>query len=235
MTRPNSGHSDLQFGPRRSLPSGAIPLPDFIADNWKWAVGAVIGVVVFAVVIGVYMAVGGRTETRSATLLQKAVSQMEAGYSSGSDPNKLEEGIRLMQEVINRYPKSAAAAEATLRLGTHYYTLGKYADARTAYTAYLEKNPKGRVAFSAGLGLGDAYLAEHNYEKAIETYTRLVEQFAQDPLAPEAQLHLAAALRGANRATEGSAIYEKIVATYPNTGWAQRAQSELYRSGLSAR
>lgn len=235
MTRPNSGHSDLQFGPRRSVPSGAIPFPDFIADNWKWAVGAIIGVVVLAVVIGVYMTVSGRTETSSAALLQKAVSQIEVGYRNGSDPTKLEEGIRLLQDVIKRYPKSAAAAEATLRLGTHYYTLGKYADARNTYTAYLEKNPKGQVAFSAGLGLGDAYLAERNYEKAVETYTRLVEQFAQEPLAPEAQLHLAAALRGANRATEGYAIYEKIVATYPNTGWAQRAQSELYRSGLSAR
>jgi TolA-binding protein len=137
--------------------------------------------------------------------------------------------------VIQRYPTAAAAAEATLRLGTHYVAGGKYGEARAAYTTYLQKNPRGRIAFAAALGVGDTYLAERNYEKAVETYSRLVEQFSQEPLLPEAQLHLATALLGLNREKEASVLLETVVVTSRNTGWAQRAQSELYRSGLSAR
>ncbi|MBZ0168626.1 Tetratricopeptide TPR_2 [Candidatus Methylomirabilis lanthanidiphila] len=203
----------------------------FVTDRWKWAVAAAIGLLAVSVLIAGYLAWSGGKETDSATLLRKAVSQLEGGLEAA----KQEEGIRLLQEVTHRYAKSAAAAEATLRLGMHYYTLGSYDEARKAYTAYLEKNPKGQIAFSAGLGLGDTYLAERNYEKAVEIYTRLVEQFHQEPLLPEAQLHLAAAYHGMNRVTEARALHEKIVATYPNTGWAQRSQAELYKSGPTSR
>jgi TolA-binding protein len=190
---------------------------------------------VLAAVIAVYFAWSGRRETESATLLRKAVSQLEGNPRNGSDATQPDEGIRLLHDVIIRYPRSAAAAEAALRLGTHYYTLGRYNEARTVYTTYLDKNPRGQLAFSAGLGLGDTYLAERNYEKAVETYSRLIEQFGQDPLLPEAQLHLAKAYLGLNRLKDAGALYEKLVATYPNTGWAQSAQAELYKLTLTPR
>lgn|SRR5574337_274685 len=234
--RPRTGNPDFHVDPRRSSADSATRLAAVIADWWKWAVAAVVGLLALSAMVAGYVAWGGKTETDAATLLRKAVSQLEAGSGGGSEAAKQqEEGIRLLQEVANRYPKSAAAAEATLRLGTHYYTLGSYDVARKVFTAYLEKNPNGQIAFSAGLGLGDTFLAERHYEKAIEIYLRLVEQFPQEPLLPEAQLHLATAYQGVNRMTEARALYEKIIATYPNTGWAQRAQTELYRSGRTSR
>ncbi|MDE2059578.1 MAG: tetratricopeptide repeat protein [candidate division NC10 bacterium] len=233
--RLHTTNPDWHTDPRRSAADSAKRLTTFVTDKWKLAAAAVIGLLALSAVTAGYFAWSGRKETDSATLLHKAVSQLDASIRSGSDDAKREEGIRLLQEVMSRYPQSTAAAEATLRLGNQYYTAGKYNEARAAYTTYLEKNPKGLIAFSAGLGLGDTYLAERSYEKAIETYSRLIEQFAQEPLLPEADLHLAAAYVGMNRLKEASALYEKIVATYPNTGWAQRAQAELYKSGLTSR
>jgi outer membrane protein assembly factor BamD (BamD/ComL family) len=235
MMWPRTKNPDWHVDPQRSATDSATRFATFITGRWKWAVAAVVGLLVLSAAIAGYVAWSGKTETESATLLRKAVSQFEAGSRSGSDAAKQEEGIRLLHEVMNRYPRNAAAAEATLRLGTHYYTVGKYNEARTVYTTYLDKNPRGQIAFSAGLGLGDTYLAERNYEKAVETYSRLIEQFAQEPLLPEAQLHLAKAYLGLNRSKEAGALYEKLVATYPNTGWAQRAQAELYKLGLTAR
>lgn len=235
MMRLHTTNPDWHTGPRRSAMESAKRLTMFVTDRWKWAVAAVIGLVALSALTVGYFAWSGKKETDSATLLHKAISQLEASTRNGSDDAKQEEGIRLLREVMSRYPRSAAAAEATLRLGNYYYTAGKYNEARTVYTTYLDKNPRGQIAFSAGLGLGDTYLAERSYEKAVETYSRLIEQFAQEPLLPEADLHLAAAYVGMNRTKEAGALYEKIAMTYPNTGWAQRAQSELYKSGLTSR
>ena len=206
-----------------------------VADRWKWAVAAAIGLLALLGVIAGYSAWTSSKETNAGVLLRKAVSRLEAHSQAGQDTTKQEEGVRSLQEVMSRYSQSAAAVEATLRLGTLYYTGGKYDEARSVYTAYLGKNPRGRIAFSAGIGVGDTYLAQRNYAKAVETYSQLIEQFSQEPLLPEAHLHLARAYIGMNRQKEAGAVYEKLVATHPNTGWARSAQAELYRLSLTSR
>lgn len=235
MTQLRTNNPGWRDDPRRAGADSATRLTIFLTDRWRWAVAAALGLLALAAVVAGYSVWSGRKETDAATLLRKAVSQLDAIAQSGSGDARQGEGIRLLRDVIQRYPTTIAAAEATLRLGTHYYTLGKYGEARSAYTTYLEKNPRGQIAFSAALGVGDTYLAERNYEKAVETYSRLIEQFSQEPLLPEAQLHLATALLGLNRGKDAYALLEKVAASYPNTGWAQRAQSELYRSGLTSR
>lgn len=235
MTRPRTNNPDWRADPRHVVMDSTTRVLALVTDRWRWAVGAAVGLLVLSIVIAGYFFWSGRKETESAALLRKAVSQLEVISRSGADDAKQTEGLRLLHDVIHRYPRTAAAAEATLRLGTHYYTVGKYNEARTVYTTYLEKNPRGLIAFSAGLGVGDTYLAERNYDKAAETYSRLIEQFAQEPLLPEAQLHLARAYLGMGRLKDAGALYEQIVATHPNTGWAQRAQAESYRSAQSSR
>ena len=210
-------------------------LTTLVVDKWKWAVAAVIGLLALSAVIAGYSAWNSSQEANAGVLLRKAVSRLEANSQAGQDATKQEEGVRLLQEVMTRYAQSAAAVEATLRLGTLYYTGGKYDEARSVYTAYLGKNPRGRIAFSAGIGVGDTYLAQRNYAKAVDTYSRLIEQFSQEPLLPEAHLHLAIAYLGMNRQKDAGAVYEKLVAAHPNTGWARSAQAELYRLTLTSR
>ena len=150
-----------------------------VADRWKWAVAAAIGLLALSGVIAGYSAWNSSKETNAGVLLRKAVSRLEVNSQAGQDTTKQEEGVRLLQEVITRYAQSAAAVEATLRLGTLYYTGGKYDEARSVYTAYLGNNPRGRIAFSAGIGVGDTYLAQRNYAKAVDTYSQLLEQFCE--------------------------------------------------------
>lgn len=235
MTRLPTNNPDWRADPRHVATDSAARVLAVVTDRWRWAVGAAVGLLALSIVIAGYFFWSGRKETESAALLRKAVSQFDVISRSGSDDAKQTEGLQLLHDVVHRYPGTAAAAEATLRLGTYYYTVGKYNEARTAYTTYLEKNPRGLIAFSAGLGVGDTYLAERNHDKAAETYSRLIEQFAQEPLLPEAQLHLAKAYRDMGRLKDAGVLYEQIVATHPNTGWAQRAQAESYKAGRSSR
>lgn len=205
----------------------------FLTDRWKGAVIAAVGLLALSAVIAGYFAWSSSKEANAWVLLRRAISRPETNSQVGQDTAK-QENIRLLQEVMAQYAQSAAAVEATLRLGTLYYTGGKYDEARSVYTTYLNKNPRGRIAFSAGIGVGDAYLAQRNYAKAAETYSRLVEQFSQEPLLPEAQLHLAKAYLGMNRLKDAGTVYEKLIAAYPNTGWARSAQAELYKLAFTS-
>lgn len=223
------------LSPRRSVTERAKGLTTLVTDRWKWIAAAAITLLALLAVIAGYFAWSSRIETNAAVLLRQAVSQLEASTRAGQDGAKQEEGVRLLHEVMARYAPSAAAMEATLRLGTLYYTTGQYDKARAVYTTYLDKNPRGLVAFSAGIGVGDTFLAQRNYEKAAETYSRLIEQFPEEPLLPEAQLHLAKAYLGINRLKDANSLYEKVVVTYPNTGWAQNAQAELSKLILRSR
>lgn len=209
-------------------------LTTFVIDRWKWAIAGAIGLLAFAAVIAGYSAWSSSKEADASALLHQAVSRLDASTPGAQDATKQEEGVRLLREVVTRYARSSAAVEATLRLGTLYYTEGKYDEARSVYTTYLDKNPRGRMAFSAGIGVGDTYLAQRNYIKAVEIYSGLIEQFTEEPLLPEAHLHLAKAYLGMNRLKDASAVYEKLVAAYPNTGWARNAQAELYKLTLTS-
>lgn len=218
---------------RRSVADSTRGLMILAVDKWRWIAAMGAGLLLLVVVFALYSAWSGRRETDAAALLRKAVNQLETSMP-GPDDAKHDEGMRLLHEVMTRYATSSAVMEATLRLGTLYYTTGKFEEARSVYITYLDKNPKGRIAFWASIGVGDTFLAQRHYDKAAETYSRLIEEFAGDPLLPVAQLHLARAFRGMKRLKDAHVLYEKIIATYPNTGWAQNAQAELIRRAIGS-
>lgn len=214
-------------GRRGSLSAGARRLRSLVVANRRIAVGLALGaVVVLSVVIG-YFVWGGKREVNAAALLFKAENQMAVNTGSPEDVKKREEAVQMMRDVSTRYPRSAAGAEATLRLGNLYYTQEKYDEARNVYQGYLIKNPSGRIAFSAGIAVGDTYLAQRKYDKAVEIYSGLMNRFPLEPLLPEVYLNLAMTHLNMKRTQEAIRLYEKIVEGYPNTGWGHRAQAQL--------
>ncbi len=213
---------------RRSLAGGVRRLVNLIVANRKLAAAVAIGVFAVLAVITGYFALSSRREANAAAALFKAANDL--AWNTGNaeeDTKKQEEGVRGLRELMARYPQTAAAAEATLRLGTLYYTLGNYDEARSVYESYLTKNPRGTIAFSAGMGVADTHLAQRKYEKAVETYSRLIDHFPEEPLLPQAYLNLARAYLDMKKEADATRLYGKVAETYPNTGWAQYAQSQL--------
>lgn len=224
---PSTRTFDWYSEQRRSLSSGIRRLSTIIAANRKLAAAVAIGMLAIVALITGYFAWSSRQETKAAVLLFKAVSYVASSTGAAEDVKNQGEGVRLLREVIGRYPKTAAAAEGTLRLGTLYFALGNYDEARNAYQGYLMKNPRGQIAFSAGLGVGDTYLAQNKYDKAVETYSSLIEQFPQEPLVPQAHLNLARTYLSMKRDQDAARLYQKVVETYPTTAWSQYAQAQL--------
>ena len=224
---PSAKTFDWYVEHRRSLMAGVRRLISLIGANRKLAAMVAGGAFAILALIGGYSAWNNRQEVNAAALVFKAASQLTSNIGTAEGVTKREDGLRLLREVTTRYPRTAAEAEAALRLGTHHYTLGNYDEARNVYEGYLAKNPRGPVAFSAGLGVGDTYLAQGKYDKAMETYSRLIEQFPEEPLLAQAYLNLARTYLDMKRERDAARLYQKVAEAYQNSGWAQYAQAQL--------
>ncbi len=207
-------------------------LGELVVTNRRLAIGVGLGILAVAAGIFGYLAWGRRQEETATNLLFKAASQLAIRASTAEQAKQQEEAIRLLSEVTSRYPRTAAAAEATLRLGNLYYGQERYDEARRIFEAYLAGNARGRIAFAAGLGIADTYLAQKQYDVAVPAYLRLISEFPREPLLPEAYLNLARAYTSIGKPRDATRLYEQVTEAYPNTAWAQNAQAQLRRLGL---
>ncbi|HZY31994.1 MAG TPA: tetratricopeptide repeat protein [Candidatus Methylomirabilis sp.] len=224
---PSAKTFDWYVDRRRSLSGSLRRFSALVVAKPKVAAGVAIGGIAILAVVTGYLAWSSRRETKAAGLLFQAVKQLTSSRGAAEDAAKQEEAVGLLRELTARYPGTAAAAEATLRLGTLYYTIAEFDEARNTYQGYLTRHPRGRVAFAAGMGVGDTYVSQEKYDKAIESYSRLIDQFPQDPLLPEALLNLARTYVKINKGQEAIRLYQKVAEGYPNTGWDRSARSQL--------
>lgn len=224
---PTSKSLDWYADRRHSFVTGLRRFTGLVVGNWKIAAGLAIGVIVIVALVAGYFVWGSRQEADASDLLFRATRELGSSTRTAEDAPRQEEGVRLLRELATRYSRTAAAAEATLRLGTLYYTVGEYDEARKVYQGYVANNPRGRVAFAAGMGVGDTYFSQGKYDKAMESYSQLIDRFPKEPLLPEAFLNLAATYVKIHREEEAIRLYQKVTEGYPNSGWDQTARARL--------
>jgi len=224
---PTSKTFDWYADRRHSFVAGLRRFRALVVGNWKIGAGLAIGVIVIVALVAGYFVWGNRQEADASDLLFRATRELGSSRRTAEDAARHEEGVRLLREVTTRYPRTAAAAEATLRLGTLYYTVGEYDEARNVYQGYVTRNPRGRVVFAAGMGVGDAYFSQGKYDKAMETYSQLIDRFPQEALLPEAFLNLARTYVKMSKEQEAMRLYQKVAEGYPNSGWDQNARAQL--------
>ena len=224
---PSSKIFDWYADRRHSFVAGVRRFRALVVGSWKMAASLAIGVIVIVALVAGYLVWGSRQEADASDLLFRATRELGSSTRTAEDAARREEGVRLLRELTTRYPRTAAAAEATLRLGTLYYTVGEYDEARNVYQGYVKRNPRGRVVFAAGMGVGDAYFSQGKYDKAMESYSQLIDRFPQEALVPEAFLKLARTYVKMGNEQEAMRLYQKVEEGYPNTGWDQNARAQL--------
>jgi len=224
---PTSKTFDWYADQRHSFVAGLRRFMALVVGSWKMAAGLAIGVIVIVAIVAGYFAWGSRQEADASDLLFRATRELGSSTRAAEGAARQEEGVRLLRELTTRYPRTAAAAEATLRLGTLYYTAGEYDEARNVYQGYVTRNPRGPVTFAAGMGVGDTHFSQGKYDKAIENYSQLIDRFPQEPLLPEAYLNLARTYLKMSKEQEAMRIYQKVAEGYPNSGWDQIARAQI--------
>ena len=147
-------------------------------------------------------AAGLNTTTSDYALFQQ-------GYSLGLQ-HRNEEKITILQQLVNRYPKSDYADDALYEIARVRLTMEQEREAAAAYEQLLERYPRSNKARSASLERAMAYRNIHDYAHAIEAYKYTIEHFPASREAYLAVEGLEAVYVETNRVDEFVAYSKKL-------------------------
>jgi tetratricopeptide (TPR) repeat protein len=131
------------------------------------------------------------------------------------------------RHVIDGYPGTLPAANATLLLGREQFNAQDYAGAANTWQGFADKYPQNALAPEALIGAGTAFDALGKNDQARSLYQRAATSFPGNFAAPLARLDEAALLKAAHKAEEARRVYENVMASAANTDAAQQAAEEL--------
>ena len=106
------------------------------------------------------------------------------GYSMGLR-KQYDDKIRILQQLVNSYPKSDYADDELYEIARVRMTLEQHNEAAEAYGELLTRYPRSNKARSASIERAMAYRNMHDYEHAVEAYKFTIERY---PASQEAYL-----------------------------------------------
>lgn len=166
--------------------------------------GAAALVVVLAVVLGV-LARNHANRIASETLLCGATDA--AGWN----------------EVISRYPRSAAACDAMLLLAASLRDAGKIEESDALYSRFTETFPLSPLAVSGMLGRASNARVTGQPDQALSAYQQATTAYPQSYGAPFALFSAARLLSQQGKTEEVKRVLQTLGATYPASASAQAA------------
>lgn len=134
-----------------------------------------------------------------------------------------------LQQVVDKYPGTPAAAQALLVMGETFYSNKEWDETLKVYSSFLESFPKHEFSPNALMGVGGAYEAKGDLEKAADQYRKVYENFPESYRAAEAKLALAQVYERQGQKAKAKQIYESIPAAYPQSVWRNFATEQAKR------
>jgi predicted negative regulator of RcsB-dependent stress response len=147
-----------------------------------------------------------------------AAADMLAGATTVSD----------YQQVITRYPDSAASADAYLLLADAQRRESKFADANTTLQTFLSKHPDSELASTARLAIAGNLDATGKTDEALALYQQIATTYPKSYAAPLALISRAHLLKVKNRNDEARQVCEAIMTQYRESFWARDAMQLLF-------
>lgn len=138
-----------------------------------------------------------------------------------------DQGLSILDEIINRYPRTVAASQARLTKAQFLIEKGKFDEAeKTILPATENARPKIIIPLALSV-LGTIRENAGKYKEAIAVQTAFLDKFPEHFLAPRAYESLARLYELTGSLTEAKTAYEKLATLYPSSLWAQRAQERI--------
>jgi TolA-binding protein len=210
----------------------------YVEEHWKaftYGLGALAAIILLVFISVVYM------QHREEKLKQTLNRGMEyfrtpiagesdqtvasIGPSFETEKEKLEEALKIFQELIDDAPRSKVAPLALYYSGLSHFQLEMYEDAARDLEKFLEQAEETLLRDVARSSLAQAYFKQKNYEASAKVWSELAEdQTALYPRA-EALLHLAEAKSALGNTEEALEIYRKIIDEFPGTVAAMEASN----------
>jgi TolA-binding protein len=192
----------------------------------RWlVVGGLLALVLLGLIAGGYTWYQGRREAEARGIL--AQSQLAGRGDSTEAAPKTDDTVKLLQQVVEQYPRTASAEEALIRLANLDAVADKQDAAAEAYGRYLRQYPRGRFAMMAVVGRAYALEKKADLEGAAQTLSEGLDRTPNDPLAGEAYIALGRVYESQNKPEAAAKTYNQVIEKFPDTQWAQHATSRL--------
>ena len=146
-----------------------------------------------------------------------AASALLASAKSGHD----------YQQVIARYPDTAAGADAYLLLADAQRAEKKFAEANATLQIFVNKNPDHQLLTTARMAMAANLESMGKIDEALTMYQQTATSYPKSfnaPLALISRMHL---LKAKNRNDEARQVCETILTQYRDSFWAREAAQEL--------
>lgn len=129
--------------------------------------------------------------------------------------------------VIQNYPGSVVAGNATLLLSEKLRDEKKYDDAVTALQAMINNQPEHPLIDAAWLSLASTYVAQEKQDLALNTYQQIVTKYADRFSAPQALLGIADIQAAKGNIEDAKRSYQNVKSQFPDSEFANEALRKL--------
>jgi predicted negative regulator of RcsB-dependent stress response len=131
------------------------------------------------------------------------------------------------ERLIERYPKTPAAASAYLLLAEKQRDAKKFVEANAALRAFIDKNPNHELAATAEIAIAANLESMGKNDEALSTYEHVAASHPQNFNAPLALVSAVSLLKAKNRTDEARRICERVITDYRDSFWAGEAARQL--------
>ena len=131
------------------------------------------------------------------------------------------------QQVIARYPNTAASRDAYLLMADAQRREGKFAEANGTLQSFLGKHPQSELAPTARLAMAGNVDAMGKTDEALVIYQQIASAYPKSYVAPLALISRAQLLKTKNRSDEARQACETIMTQYRESFWMRDAMQLL--------
>ena len=150
---------------------------------------------------------------------------------------KLQDAVRILQQVIERFPTSDYVVESLYLTGKIRREERKFDEAQALFTRVIEEYPDNDFVPQALFQLVLLHYAKDDIENSTEAAMKLVYGFPKNPLVADAFLRIAEFYYGKKQYITAAYIYKRVIDRFPDNPRIElisyRRATSYYRAGLA--
>jgi predicted negative regulator of RcsB-dependent stress response len=131
------------------------------------------------------------------------------------------------QEVIARFPNTAAGASASLLLAETQRNESKFIESNATLQAFVTKNPKHELVSTAHIAIAANLESIGKTDEALSVYRQIAAKYSTSFNAPLSLISAVRLLKAKNQFDEARRVCETIINQYSTSFWASEATREL--------
>lgn len=155
----------------------------------------------------------------ASTKLTVAVSYVSSGNT--------EQGLNMIDEVINKYPNTPSAYRAMLMKSNYFISQNKYDEAEQLVKNIIKNAKPETIKPLAYPTLILIYDNTNKIDKAIETSQEFLLKYQTNYLSASVMENMARLYELSGNEQEALNVYKNIMDMYPNTDYSERVKSKV--------